>query len=230
MPVAENLRRLEERIDRALRRAGRGDRVTLVAVTKERPPELVRQALAAGVTEVGENRVQEARAKWPALAEAFAAQSVRRHMIGHLQRNKVAVALELFDVVQSVDSVPLASKISDHAARRGGRVPVLLQINAGGEASKSGFPPDGFERQLPELVSLPGIEIAGLMTLAPLDAGEAGLRAIFSGMRERFGRLRAELTDHPVRHLSMGMSDDFEIAIEEGATMVRIGGALFADS
>jgi hypothetical protein len=230
MPVAENLRRLEERIDAALRRAGRPDPVTLVAVTKGQPPELVREALAAGVTEVGENRVQEARGKWPMLADAFASGGVRRHMIGHLQRNKVAVALELFDVVQSVDSVPLARKISDHAVQRGDRVPVLLQINAGGEASKSGFPPDAFERQLPELVVLPGVEIGGLMTLAPLDAGEARLRVIFSGMRERFGRLRAELTGHPVRHLSMGMSDDFEIAIEEGATMVRIGGALFADS
>ncbi len=229
MPVAENLRRVEERIETARCRAGRTDAVTLVAVTKGRPPELVREALAAGVTDIGENRVQEARGKWPALADELARRGVRRHMIGHLQRNKVPAALELFDLVQSVDSVPLARKISEHAGPRGGRVPVLLQLNAG-EASKSGFAPDAFERQLAELAALAGIEIAGLMTLAPLDAGEVRLREVFGGLRERLRRLRAELPGHPVRHLSMGMSGDFEIAVEEGATMVRIGSALFAGS
>jgi pyridoxal phosphate enzyme (YggS family) len=171
--------------------------------------------------------VQEARVKWPALADEFRRRGVRRHMVGHLQRNKVAAALELFDLVQSVDSVPLARKISEHAAR-GGRVPVLLQLNAGGEETKSGFELDDFERQLPDLAELSGLAIAGLMTLAPLDAGEARLRAIFGGTRERFERLRAELPGHPVSHLSMGMSGDFEIAVEEGATLVRIGTALFA--
>jgi pyridoxal phosphate enzyme (YggS family) len=187
----------------------------------------VREALEAGVGHVGENRVQEARVKWPALADEFRRRGVRRHMVGHLQRNKVAAALELFDLVQSVDSVPLARKISEHAAR-GGRVPVLLQLNAGGEETKSGFELDDFERQLPDLAELSGLAIAGLMTLAPLDAGEARLRAIFGGTRERFERLRAELPGHPVSHLSMGMSGDFEIAVEEGATLVRIGTALFA--
>jgi pyridoxal phosphate enzyme (YggS family) len=187
----------------------------------------VREALEAGVGHVGENRVQEARVKWPALADEFRRRGVRRHMVGHLQRNKVAAALELFDLVQSVDSVPLARKISEHAAR-GGRVPVLLQLNAGGEETKWGFELDDFERQLPDLAELSGLAIAGLMTLAPLDAGEARLRAIFGGTRERFERLRAELPGHPVSHLSMGMSGDFEIAVEEGATLVRIGTALFA--
>jgi pyridoxal phosphate enzyme (YggS family) len=227
MSVLENLRGLEERIDAARRRAGRRDAVTLVAVTKGRGPALVREALEAGVGHVGENRVQEARVKWPALADEFRRRGVRRHMVGHLQRNKVAAALELFDLVQSVDSVPLARKISEHAAR-GGRVPVLLQLNAGGEETKSGFELDDFERQLPDLAELSGLAIAGLMTLAPLDAGEARLRAIFGGTRERFERLRAELPGHPVSHLSMGMSGDFEIAVEEGATLVRIGTALFA--
>ena len=228
MSVAENLRGLEERIEAARRRTGRRDVVTVVAVTKGRAAALVREALEAGVVDVGENRVQEARAKWPALADEFTRRGVRRHMIGHLQRNKVAVALELFDLVQSVDSVPLARKISEHAAARGGRMPVLLQLNAGGEETKSGFEPDDFERQLPDLVELSGLAISGLMTLVPLDAGEARLRAIFGGTRERFERLRAELPGHPVRHLSMGMSGDFEIAVEEGATLVRIGTALFA--
>jgi pyridoxal phosphate enzyme (YggS family) len=227
MSVLENLRGLEERIDAARRRAGRRDAVALVAVTKGRGPALVREALEAGVGHVGENRVQEARVKWPALADEFRRRGVRRHMVGHLQRNKVAAALELFDLVQSVDSVPLARKISEHAAR-GGRVPVLLQLNAGGEETKSGFELDDFERQLPDLAELSGLAIAGLMTLAPLDAGEARLRAIFGGTRERFERLRAELPGHPVSHLSMGMSGDFEIAVEEGATLVRIGTALFA--
>jgi PLP dependent protein len=228
MPVAENLRRVEERIEAARRRAGRADTVTLVAVTKGRQPDLVRQALAAGVTDVAENRVQEAKAKWPALAEELARRGVRRHMIGHLQRNKVPAALELFDLVHSVDSVPLARKISEHAGARGGRALVLLQLNAGGESTKSGFAPDAFERQLSELAALPGLEIAGLMTLAPLEAGEARLREIFGGLRERCERLRAELPEQPVRQLSMGMSGDFEIAVEEGATLVRIGSALFA--
>jgi pyridoxal phosphate enzyme (YggS family) len=227
MTVVDNLRALEERIDAARRRAGRRDAVTLVAVTKGRSPDLVREALEAGVVHVGENRVQEARLKWPVLAEEFARRGVRRHMVGHLQRNKVAAALELFDLIQSVDSVPLARKISEHAAARGGRVPVLLQLNAGGEETKSGFELDDFERQLPDLAELSGLAISGLMTLAPQDAREARLRAIFGGTRERFERLRAELPGHPVSHLSMGMSGDFEIAVEEGATLVRIGTALF---
>jgi pyridoxal phosphate enzyme (YggS family) len=230
MTVAENLRRVRERIEAARRRAGRADAVTLVAVTKGRAPELVREALAAGVLDIGENRVQEARSKWPALAEELARRGVRRHLIGHLQRNKVPAALELFDLVHSVDSVPLARKISEHGAARGGRVPVLLQLNAGGEATKSGFAVDGFEDRLAELAELPGLEIGGLMTLAPLAAGEGRLREIFGGLRERLAGLRSALPEHPVRHLSMGMSGDFEVAVEEGATLVRIGSAVFDGS
>ena len=230
MTVAENLRRVEERIEAARSRAGRSDRVTLVAVTKGRPPEVVREALAAGVRDLGENRVQEARAKKPALADEIARRGVRLHMIGHLQRNKVGAALELFDLVHSVDSVPLARKISEHAAARGGPALVLLELNAGGETAKSGFALDAFEERVAELADLPGLEIGGLMTLAPLDAPERRLREIFGGLRERLGQLRDALPGHPVRHLSMGMSGDFEIAVEEGATLVRIGSAVFAGS
>jgi pyridoxal phosphate enzyme (YggS family) len=230
MTVAESLRRVEERIEAARSRAGRTDPVTLVVVTKGRPPELVRDVLAAGVRDIGENRVQEARAKKPALAEDFARRRVRFHMIGHLQRNKVGAALELFDLVHSVDSVPLARKISEHAATRGGPAPILLELNAGGEAAKSGFALEAFDDRVAELADLPGLEIGGLMTLAPLDASERRLREIFGGLRERLDRLSDALPGHPVRHLSMGMSGDFEIAVEEGATLVRIGSAVFAGS
>jgi pyridoxal phosphate enzyme (YggS family) len=151
-------------------------------------------------------------------------------MIGHLQRNKVGGALDLFDLIQSVDSVPLARKISEHATGRTAPVPVLLQLNAGGEASKFGIAPEELERHVAEIAPLPGLEIAGIMTLAPLGAREPRLREIFGRMRALFERLRgASLPGHAPRHLSMGMSNDFGVAIEEGATFVRVGRAIFGE-
>jgi pyridoxal phosphate enzyme (YggS family) len=229
MRLAENLRLLEERIEAARRRGGWPDRVTLVAVTKDRPAAAIREALALGIGEIGENRVQEAKRKWPELTPAFAHGGTRRHMIGHLQRNKVAAALELFDVIQSVDSLRLARKISDLAAAGGRRLPVLVQVNGGNEETKYGVPPEELGDAVTGCAALPGLEVAGVMALAPLAADEARLRAIFAGMRERFERLRAAHPELRLEHLSMGMSNDFEIAVEEGSTMVRIGSALFAD-
>ncbi len=226
----DNLRRVQERIERARERRGGGAEVTLVAVTKGRRVEAVRELLAAGVADVGENRVQEARAKWPALAGDFERGRVRRHMVGHLQRNKAAAAPELFDVVQSVDSLRLARKISEAAVASGARLTVLLQVNEAREAAKSGFAPAELDEAAPQVASLPGLELAGLMTMAPAEAGEARLREVFGRLRARRDALQAALPGRPLRHLSMGMSSDFEVAVEEGATMVRIGSALFDEA
>lgn len=227
MGIEDNVRRVQERIEAARRRRAGAEPVTLVAVTKGRAPELIRRAIAAGISEIGENRVQEAKAKWPALESAFAGGGVRRHMVGHLQRNKVGTALEFFDMVQSVDSLRLARKISGHAGLSGGRVPVLLQVNGGSEETKFGFAPEEVEAVVPEIAELPGLALAGLMTLAPEAAPEATLRGLFADLRQRFDRLSDSFPALSLRHLSMGMSSDFEIAVEEGATMVRIGSALF---
>lgn len=227
MPVAENLHRVEDRIESARLRGGRSDPVTLVAVTKGRGVAAVRELLAAGAADLGENRVQEARAKWPELASDFARAGATRHLIGHLQRNKAAAALELFDVVQSVDSIRLARKISQLASGRPDPVPVLVQVNGGSEPQKHGFSPDQVEDGLAEIAALPGLEVLGLMVLAPLESSEAELRRIFGGMRARFEALRRAHPGLPLRHLSMGMSGDFELAVEEGATMIRVGSALF---
>jgi pyridoxal phosphate enzyme (YggS family) len=225
MFITDNLSRLQGRIERARDRGGHGQPVTLVAVTKGRTSAEIREALAAGVTHVGENRVQEARGKWSELGWLEGTSGDRqptRHLVGHLQRNKVAPALDLFDVVQSVDSLPLAHKISDLSRRRGRRAKVFVQVNAGEEESKHGFAPPVLEDVLPELVSLDGLEVNGVMAMAPFDVPAARLHAIFADVHERFQRLRAAATGGGLQHLSMGMSGDFEIAVEEGSTMVRI--------
>jgi uncharacterized pyridoxal phosphate-containing UPF0001 family protein len=263
MSVAENVVRVREAIETARERGGGAEPVTLVAVTKGRAAAAVRDVLAAGVADIGENRVQEARAKWPALGfldsqaslssagesglapgaalssgrEGCASPASRQagggpgrptlHLIGHLQRNKAAQALELFDVIQSVDSLRLARKISQLALGGGRRVSVLVQVNGGEEDPKHGFPPAALADVLPEIAALPALEVAGVMVLAPLEAPERRLREIFRGVRETFESLRRADTGRELRHLSMGMSSDFEIAVEEGANMVRIGSALF---
>ncbi|MBA2564116.1 MAG: YggS family pyridoxal phosphate-dependent enzyme [Gemmatimonadetes bacterium] len=233
MSLADNLRRIQDRIEAARTRAGRDEDVTVLAVGKGRNPAALRQALEAGLVHVGENRVQEAAGKWPDLAAEFARVGATRHMIGHLQRNKVGAALELFEVVQSVDSLRLGRKISELSHAAGRRFPVLAQVNGGREAAKHGFDPQEVDAAVAELGELPGLEIAGLMVVAPLEAPEPVLRAIFAHARASFERIGVHAAGGSAaggnpRHLSMGMSGDYEIAVEEGSTMVRIGTALFA--
>jgi hypothetical protein len=207
----------------ACERAGRSpDEVTIVGVSKTFPAALVVEACRAGLTDIGENRVQEAAAKVPAV-EALGSRP-RWHLVGHLQTNKVKTALGLFDIIHSVDSLRLAESISRQVAslpvQKAGPLPVLLEVNVAGEASKFGLRPEETGPALEQIARLPGLAVQGLMTVAPLVDDPEEVRPVFRELR----RLRDDLG---LRDLSMGMTDDFEVAIEEGATIVRIGRAIF---
>ncbi|MBI1797351.1 MAG: YggS family pyridoxal phosphate-dependent enzyme [Candidatus Eisenbacteria bacterium] len=211
------------RIARAAARAGRDPRsVVLVAVAKTVAAAALREAVACGLTDLGENRVQEAETHVGALGRTAA----RWHMIGHLQRNKASRAAELFDLIHGVDSAALAEVLSRRAAAAGRRLPVLIEVNVSGEASKFGVAPDSLDPLLENVAGLPGLALDGLMTVgAPVGRAEDA-RSGFARLRTL--RDRAEKTlGRPLPELSMGMSGDFEVAVEEGATLVRIGTALF---
>jgi hypothetical protein len=217
--LRERLGEALARLDAAARRGGHGQRATVVAVTKTHGPEAVRAAWEAGVHDVGENRVQEALAK---MAEAEV--PVRWHLIGRLQRNKVR-QVDQFALVQSCDRAALADALHEHGVARHRPVEVLLQVNASGEASKGGYAPDEVRAEAERLTTLPGLVVRGVMTMAPFDADERTLRATFAGARAAREALRE--AGHPAAELSMGMSGDYEVAAEEGATIVRLGTALF---
>lgn len=218
MGAAENLRAVEERIARACQRAGRSpDKVTLVAVTKTVPAAAIEEAFAAGIRDFGENRVREAGAKVAELE--MLRQELTWHMVGHLQTNKAKTATEIFDIIHSVDSLRLAEILSRSAQ---GKLPVLLQVNVAGEETKSGFAADEVGRAVAEVSRLPHLDVVGLMTMAPFVADPEEVRWVFRRLRELGDSLGLE-------HLSMGMTDDFEVAIEEGATLVRIGRAIFGE-
>jgi pyridoxal phosphate enzyme (YggS family) len=218
--IAERLEAVRLRIAEACHRVGRSpDEVTLVAVVKGFPPEVVREGAAAGIRDFGENRVQEAQAKLPHLADLSPRPAW--HMIGHLQSNKVKTALNLFDIIQSVDSLHLAEAIS----RRGppsAPLPILLETNVAGDPAKYGFSPEELPAQAEAIRRLPGLDVRGLMTVAPLAEDADELRPVFRRLRDL-----ARSLDLP--ELSMGMTDDFEVAVEEGATIVRIGRAIFGE-
>lgn len=217
--LPDRLSDVRARIDGAVGRGGRGQTVTIVAVTKTHGADAVLAAWDAGIADVGENRVQEALAK-----QADVAVPVRWHLIGHLQRNKVR-HLDDFALVHAMDSARLAEEIDAHGRRRGTPVDVLAQVNVSGERTKGGFTPESLTAAADEWREREGIRVRGVMTMAPLDAPERELRAIFAGAREALTRLAD--AGHPATELSMGMSNDFEIAVEEGATLVRLGTALF---
>ena len=216
MSIAENLRRVRERVAAACERAGRSpDEVTIVGVSKTFPPEAIAEACRAGLTDIGENRVQEALRKIP-LVESQGLHP-RWHLVGHLQTNKAKSALSVFGIIHSVDSLHLAEALS---RRAGQPVPVLLEVNVAGEASKFGFAPEDVPEAYRRIAALPNLDLQGLMTVAPFVPDPEEVRPLFRRLRE----LRDELG---LRELSMGMTDDFEVAIEESATMVRIGRAIF---
>jgi pyridoxal phosphate enzyme (YggS family) len=210
---------VRDRIAMAAQRAGRDPAaVTIVAVTKGHPLEVAREAAAQGLLNLGENRVQEALAK----QEAWPDSPVRWHLVGHLQRNKVRHAAGRFALIHSLDSVRLADALEQEAGKRGIRQDVLVEVNVAREPQKTGALPHEVEALVRHARGLSHLNVRGLMTMAPLT-GDAGLiRAVFSGLRELSDRLG--LTE-----LSMGMSNDFEIAVEEGATMVRLGTVLFGE-
>ncbi len=222
MALAENLNLIRQKIATACGRAGRdANSVTLLAVTKGQPPEVVNEAARLGLTLFGENKVQEAKAKIP-----LCSGKLHWQMIGHLQSNKCRDAVELFSMIQGVDSLALAQEISKRAALAGKTLPILLEVNAVGEASKFGYRPEQLLVELAQINALPRIEVHGLMTVPPWSAEAENVRPVFQQMRELKERCE-QILGTPLPHLSMGMSGDFEVAIEEGATMVRIGTALF---
>ena len=217
--VAENVRSCRDRIEAARTRGGHAQEVVIVAVTKTHGPEAVTAAFRAGVGDVGENRVQEAESKM-----SVCSSPVRWHLIGHLQRNKARAATR-FDLIHSVDSDRLAAALDRAAMDANRKLDVLLQVNISGEASKSGMGKDEVPVMADRFHQYTSLRLCGVMTMAPLDADESVLRSVFSGAREARSQLAA--AGHPATMLSMGMSGDFEIAVEEGATHVRLGTILF---
>lgn len=213
------LREVGDRIDAAAQRGGHGQGVTIVAVTKTHGPEAVEAAFAAGLQNVGENRVQEALEKMDVVEAA-----VRWHLIGHLQRNK-AKHVTRFNLVHSIDSARLADAVNEVGRQNVRPIDVLVQVNVVGEATKGGFALETLRAEGERLHTLVGLRVRGVMTMAPFDADESTLRRVFAGAREARTTLRE--AGHEATELSMGMSDDFEIAVEEGATMVRLGTILF---
>lgn len=222
MSIAENLERVREQIANACAKSGRSvDEVELVAVTKTHPAEKIREAIDAGQMLFGENKVQEARAKIPELPS-----SARWHFIGHLQKNKVRHALPLFELIHSVDSLELAIAINRIADEDGYRPRVLLEVNVSGEGSKFGFKPETLRQQFQEVLALNRLTVEGLMTIPPLAPEAEASRKFFIQLRELRDQLQ-QIVGAQLPHLSMGMTDDFPIAIEEGATFVRVGTAIF---
>jgi pyridoxal phosphate enzyme (YggS family) len=222
MDLTANLGTIRQRIKAACDRSDREpNSLTLLAVTKTQPPEVVNAAADLGLLVFGENKVQEAKAKIPACSGRL-----RWHFIGHLQSNKCRDAVHLFQMIQSVDSLALAQEINKRANEAGKTMPVLLEVNLAGEASKFGYKPQALLAELNQISSLPRIEIQGLMTVPPWSPDAETSRPHFRRLRQLKGECEQTLGT-PLPHLSMGMSGDFEVAIEEGATMVRIGTALF---
>jgi pyridoxal phosphate enzyme (YggS family) len=222
MPFSDLPERVAEvrgRIAAAAARGGHGQAVTLVAVTKTHGPEAVTAAVEAGVPDVGENRVQEALPKMDAVSV-----DARWHLIGHLQRNKVK-ALSRFVLLHSLDRPSLAEAVDALGRSMSRTFDVLLQVNVSGEASKGGYAPADWAEAAERLRGMSGLRVRGVMTMAPLEAGETTLRSVFAGARRAREVLRA--AGHDAGMLSMGMSNDYEIAVEEGATCVRLGTVLF---
>ena len=228
MAIADNLARVHQRIANAARRAGRRpEDVALMAVTKTFPPEIIREAYAAGQRLFGENRVQEFAEKAPSLS---ALPGIRFHLIGHLQSNKAAKAAQIFAGIDSVDSLHLAEKLNAAAEKSGKRLRVLIEINLGGEAAKSGVAPDSpeLEALLAGAPRLEHLEFRGLMSIPPFTDDPQAARLYFRSLRELRDQIAArKLPAVGMDVLSMGMSHDFEVAIEEGSTCVRVGTAIF---
>ncbi len=220
--IAERIGRVRARLAAACARAGRDpSTVQIVAVSKNHPPESVEAAAAAGLTVFGENRVQEAAAKIPQCSSRL-----EWHLVGHLQSNKARPAVLLFHAIHSVDSPDLLRRLDRIAGEEGRRLRLLLEVNVSGESSKFGLKPEALTDTLRIAESLPRVEIVGLMTMPPISEDPERARMFFRALRELRDRTRAE-TGFELPELSMGMSHDFEVAVEEGATMVRIGTDIF---
>lgn len=238
MSIITNVMRVRETIAEACGRAGRSEAgVTLVAVSKTHPPEMILQAAETGVQHFGENRVEEAGTKIP-LVNVQAPYPLVWHMIGHIQSRKAKEVVPLFQMVQAVDSLKLAGKLSALAVEQGLRLPALLEVNVSGEAAKYGIQASGWERdplvwravcvEIEAMLALPGLDVRGLMTMAPIVDDMEQARPVFASLAA-LRRALAESFETPLPELSMGMTDDYPVAVEEGATMVRVGRAIFGE-
>jgi len=222
--LKERLAEVEARIEAARARSGRGGGVTILGVTKGHPAAMVELAWQAGVRKVGENRVTELEAK-----RSEVTVPLEWHLIGHLQRNKVRRSLGAFDLLHSLDSMRLAEVVSREAERAGVEVAVLVQVNASGEESKGGFEVEQGVDAVAGVAALPGILVHGVMTMAPYAAEEAVLRQTFARTRALHDECARGVPGFVAEHCSMGMSNDYEIAVEEGSTLVRLGTVLFGE-
>ena len=238
--IGRNLAEVRDRIAEAALRSGRDpERVTLVAVTKTHPVDMVVEAFQAGARDFGENRVEEGASKIPVCRDALKGGRPTWHMIGHVQSRKARAVVSLFDTVHSVDGVKLAKRLSRFAEEAGRTIPVLLECNVSGEGAKYGFNVGDWagagERRsafvdiVREIVGLPALSVRGLMTMAPLVHDPESVRPVFARLRALLDFCRARFPHQDWDELSMGMTDDFEVAVEEGATMVRVGRAIFGD-
>lgn len=227
--VKENILNIKERIQQACSKAKRDYKlISIVAVTKTRTISQIEEALAAGITDIGENRVQEALAKYKDIAkERDSGRRIKWHMVGHLQTNKLKDAVRIFDLIQSVDSVHVAGEMDRQAARIDKTQDILIEVKTSPEASKFGFEPADVVEAVKKISQFRNLSIKGLMTIAPIVDNPEKARPYFRALRETKEQIN-QLTNYQLTILSMGMTDDFEVAIEEGATMVRLGRAIFA--
>ena len=224
MDLATNVAAIQQRLNAACTRASRDPRtVQLMAVSKGHPPEAIRAVAETGLTLFGESKIQEAKIKIPQCPG-----KLHWQMIGHLQSNKAKDAVQLFEVIQSVDSLSLAQELNKRAEQAAKTLPILLEVNVAGESSKFGYGPDSVLAELEQLNSLKRLELHGLMTIAPYSQDVERVRPFFRKLRELKEKCEQQL-GAPLPVLSMGMSGDFEVAIEEGSTLVRVGTAIFGE-
>ncbi len=221
--ISDNIQRCREKMAVSAEKTGRRlEDITLVAVSKTVPPARINEAIGAGIRIIGENKVQEAQQKFDEVDE------VNWHMVGHLQTNKVKYALKIFDLIQSVDTYHLAEEINKRAEKDGKKVPVLIEVNTSGEESKYGCNPEEAEDLVFRVSQLPSVEVKGLMTIGLFSEDPALVRPCFIKLREIFENLKTQnIPNAKIDTISMGMSADFDLAIEEGSNMVRIGTAIF---
>lgn len=224
--VGRNCREFMARLEIVAKNAGRNPaEITVVAVSKTRPIEDILTALLAGMSNIGESKLQEAQAKLSGMQRDFVL-----HMIGHLQTNKVKAAIDLFDIIDSVDTIKLARLINEEAQKQQKNVPILLEINCSREEQKYGLAPEETLEVAAEVAQMKNLDLRGLMTVAPFVEDESLVRAAFSELRELFGSIKIAIPGmREFKQLSMGMSDDWELAVAEGSTMIRIGRALFGE-
>jgi pyridoxal phosphate enzyme (YggS family) len=224
--LKENVEFVKERIENAQLRSGNKTAVKIIAITKTHQASVIADVKECGIDSIGENRIQEADEKFAQIPNILP--TVTKRLVGHLQSNKINKAITLFDTIDSVDSLSLANKIGNKSLSIGKNIPILLEVNTSGENAKFGFDPENIDDML-ACFEMPNIELAGLMTIGPLTSDRKQIRTSFQMLRELKNSIKSQLVDYNTnfKELSMGMSGDFELAIEEGATMVRLGTVLF---